>query len=401
MFPKALQTLVALFFGAVASADPIELYIDADYSISAAAAHAIELGVRTALEETGGQLAGQDVKIVPLDHRGNAKRTLGTIKRYLESDRALAIIGGIHSPNYLTNKGFINRNGVLTLIPWAAAGPITRTEPGEPNWVFRLSVDDSHSGGFLVEAATQGGGCKRVALLLLDSGWGHANLGNLTAALRARDMSPVAVEFFALTIGAASAGTLAQKVAQSKADCAIMLASWDNGATLTLALAERNPELQIFSHWGIVAGGFTDRVPHRVREQMQIRVLQTCGLRREKEANPILRDALRRAAPDAESLTNVPAPSGFVHGYDLTKILVAAAEQAAASPQWQGDIVSRRHAVHKALQNLQTPVDGILERYAAPFAAFSADDPDAHEALGLEDLCMTRFREDGRLEDAG
>jgi branched-chain amino acid transport system substrate-binding protein len=386
------------WFGAL-RAERLELYINADYSISAAAAQSIELGIRTALEEVDFLLGGQEVALTPMDNRGNVKRSHRTMGKFLESDTALAMFGGLNSPPFLTHREFLNENRVLTLLPWSAAGPITRST-GSENWIFRLSVDDSLSGSFFVQKAVEQGGCKRVALVLLDTGWGRANFKTLTTALAARGMSPVTTQYFPSSISSGTADALAQKVSWSNPDCAIMLSAWTNGALVVNALSQHMPTLRLFSHWGIMGGEFTDRVPHRVRDKMQLSVLQTCALRREGEGNAILSEALERAAPGISSISELPAPTGFVHGYDLTRILIAAAAQAAKSPDWSGSIQDRRAALHAALENLETPVMGILKEYAPPFRPGMTDPAFGHEALGAQDLCLATFQPNGLLAHA-
>ena len=396
-----LAALCSLFAWA-ASADPLELHVDADYSINPDSADSIELGVRTALEEVDYMLGGQPVVLVPKDHRGNVKRSHLHMKQYLKSETALALIGGLHSPPYLTHKDFMNENGILSLLPWSAAGPITRASDGMENWIFRLSVDDYQSGKFFVRQAVEEGGCQQVALILLDTGWGRANFKSLSAALEAQGMKPVLAEFFPSSIGHASALTLAEKVARSGADCGIMLSNWGNGSVLVNALNQRMQDFRLFSHWGIMGGQFASAVPHEARSNLDLAVLQTCGLRREAEGSSTLKAAMSRAAPDLEALAQMPAPTGFVHGYDLARIVIAAADQIAETPEWQnGDIADRRRVLREALVNLETPVAGILNRYERPFRPYGPQATDAHEALGLNDLCLARFREDGLLEDAG
>ena len=405
-FPKGLLAAGAmslnLGWGAhAAPAEPLELYVDADYSISSAAALAIEQGVRTALAEVDYMVAGHRIDVIPMDHRGNAKRSKHNMKRYLASETAIAMIGGLHSPPYLTHKNYINESGILMLLPWSAAGPITRAKPGTQNWIFRLSVDDFQSGSFLVREAVDHGGCESVALVLLDSGWGRANHATLTEALAERGQGPSIVEFFSTGVGPASVRTLAENVARAQSDCAIMLANWDDGASLVNALHARGTDIRIFSHWGIMGGSFTELVSHEVRESLQISVLQTCILRSEQEGSAILDAALERGAPGVASIAELPAPTGFAHGYDLTRIFIAAMEQAAQSGDWGGDMLAKRAALRAALQTLNVEVAGILGVYDPPFQAYSADRPDAHEALGFDDLCMARFRHDGFLEHAG
>jgi len=384
----------------LSAAAPLELYIDADFSKSEASAVSITLGVQTALAEAGNQLGGEAVTLRTMDHRGNVKRSYRHMQDMHQSDTALLMIGGMQSPSYLTHRDYINDNRLLTLLPWSAAGPITRARAGQENWFFRLSVDDTKSGPFLAEAALTRGKCRSVAVLLLDTGWGKANRGPLVAALDARGLNPQSVSFIPTLIGDAAAGTLAETVARGQPECLILLASWRSSAIVVTALHDRLPHLRIFSHWGIMGGAFDQLVPHAVRNAHALSVLQTCGLRRERAGSPVLQQALTRApAGTGNRLSEIAAPVGFVHGYDLTRLLIAAADQAAATEAWAGDIRAKRLVIRTALENLDTPVKGILKTYEAPYAPYTPARPDAHEALGLTDLCLARFDATGQLED--
>lgn len=395
-----LCLLVFTSFSRPSSAAPLELYLDADFSISFAATESIALGVDTALAEVDYMIGGQDVTVVNKDHRGNVKRSHRTMQAFVASDRALAMIGGLHSPPYITHRDFMNDAGVLTLLPWSAGAPITRAANDGPNWIFRLSVDDSKSGEFFARETLDRGGCKSVALVLLDTGWGQAGEVSITAALALRDATPATVQYFPFAVGDAAAGALAAEVAASRADCAVLMANATNGATVFRALHDHAPTLRVFSHWGIMGATFQDAIPHAMRTAHDLQLLQTCALQIEAEGSEVLTAALRTGAPTATTLADLGAVTGFVHGYDLTRLLIAAGEQAASDPNWQGTITQRRSALKAALENLETPVDGILKRYEAPFRPYASDDRDAHEALGLDDLCLARFSEDGRLEIA-
>ena len=392
---------LGLFSTPAVRATPLQLLIDADYTISSNAAQSIELGLRTALEEEDFALGGQQVEIVPMDHRANVKRSLRTYGRYLKNDRALAVIGGLHSPPYLTHKDYLNENRILTLLPWSAAGPITRASPGHENWIFRLSVDDSQTGEFFVRQMEQTNQCARIALVLLDTGWGQANFKSLTNALSMRDRFPAIATFFPSGISETAAALLAEEVGAAAPRCAVLLSNWNDGATVVNALHKEQPDLRIFSHWGIMGGDFANVVPDQTRRDMQLTVLQTCGLRHEVAANSVLQSALHRAEPSAQSLADLAAPTGFVHGYDLGRVLIAAARQAQSQSEWDGQsIEAMRTALRSALLALDAPVDGILKRYAPPFSPNTADEADGHEALSIDDFCLARFRQDGRLEHA-
>lgn len=384
-------------------AETLEIYIDADYSISRDAAESIELGVRTALAQSNLAQSNNadldfEIAIVPRNHRGNVRRSFSTMEAFLASERALVMIGGLHSPPYLTHRDFINENGLLLLLPWSAAGPVTRANQGDENWIFRVSVDDAQTPQFFIRETLEQGTCESLALLLVDTGWGRGFLVSITDALESRLGVIAITRLFPTSITEGSARLLAEDIARSGADCAILLANWNNGAEMVNTLNERIPDLRVFSHWGILGGGFAAQVPHETRVGADLHVLQTCGLREQSQGNTVLSGAINAAGLGRTSLRDVPASTGFVHGYDLTLILVSAIEQAMITPDWNGDITAKRRAVRAALEDLNRPVAGILRTYVAPFSRYSVSAPDAHEALGLNDLCMTAFDADGRLD---
>ena len=228
----------------------IEIHIDADYSIAHHAADSIELGVRAALTQHGNTIGGETVTLVQRDHRGNVKRSHRHMEQFLTDDDALAMIGGMHSPPYITHRDFMNRSGVLLLVPWAAAGPITRASEGDDNWIFRLSVDDSKAGEFLISQAVDHSDCAAVGLVLIDNGWGYANHKTLSAALKKRGLTPARTDFFGTSIGHATAATMAQQINEDGVDCVVLLSSWDNGAYVVNAISHLDRHIRVFSHWG-------------------------------------------------------------------------------------------------------------------------------------------------------
>ena len=399
--------MVSLLVGAMCAsaeaaeseANALHLYFDADFAKTRLTSEAISLGVETALAEVDWRLAGQPVKLLPRDHRGSPKRSLKTMETFTRDPRALAVIGGMQSPPYLTYGAFINTSKIPLLLPWSAAAPVTRLAEGPDNWIFRVSVDDAKAGPFLVRTA-QAAGCKRIALLLQDTGWGRANRATMLAAMRGSGKRPVYIGMVGSEIGPNSATTVAHDVAASAADCTLLVASSTAGAEIALALYDIVPGKQLISHWGILGGQFEARVSHEKRKALNLRVLQTCGLEIETNGSEILERALAQARAggrEVNQLSDIPAFAGFVHGYDLTKILIAASARAAETDAWHEGTEPRRLALKTALEALEAPVPGILRVYERPFGPYSADQPNAHEALSGDDLCLAGFAADGTL----
>lgn len=406
---RFLTTLVLsmlLMFGialAPAQAEaPLELHIDADFTFNAAAANSISLGVRAALHGVGFQIAGRPVLVVERDHMGNVRRAHASMLDIAANPNALAMIGGLHSPPYLSHGEQINALSLPTLLPWSAAAPLTRQSGEHGNFIFRLSVDDTKASRFLVSSAVKNFGCRAIALLLLDTGWGRSNLGPMRDSITENGASIAAEHFFEVSAGPAAAKAVARDLAASGADCVVMLMNAKEGAYLINALHKVGADLSVFSHWGISGGGFAANTSHAARSHVSLRVLQTCNATHYSGAGEQVRVALQAARavsvdPQFTVMTDIPATVGFVHAYDLTRTLIAAAEQASRTAAWNEGAAPMREALKFALEALETPVAGIMDRYDPPFRVYDAQDPDAHEALGSQHLCLRSFDADGHL----
>ncbi len=167
----------------VAEDKVIHIYQDADLSTHNQSSKAIQLGIESAFAEIDNKINGYNVAFKYLDHRGNVVRSKRNYKKFLDDSNALVIYSGLHSPPLIKNRTFINENKALTLVPWAAGGPITRY-PSKENWIFRLSVDDTQAGQVIVDHAMNAQKCQRPHLLLEDTPWGSSNLKSMSKALK-------------------------------------------------------------------------------------------------------------------------------------------------------------------------------------------------------------------------
>ena len=146
--------------------------------------------------------------------------------------------------------------------------------------------------------------------------------------------------------------------------------------------------IPIISHWGITGGNFHEIVGADIRNEIDLSFIQTCFSFNDDNPSRLGSRIFEAAKAKYPEKIKVPAdirsPVGFIHGYDLTKLLLAALEKAELS----GDITSNRNHVRLALEDLNEPVPGLIKTYQNPFQKFSPANEDAHEALGAQDLCM-------------
>lgn len=376
----------------------LKIYHDADYSNHSSSALSMMMGLNTALDEVGHELQGYQLEVITKNHRGNSIRSKRHMKEFIEDPDALFMLGGLHSPPYIRYRDYINENGILLLVPWAAGGPITRYDKGL-NWVFRLSLDDTKAGNRMVQYAHDKKSCESPHLLLEDTPWGKSNFETMSKALKQYSDEEPAVSWFNWNTKVNSARILLRDIANENSDCILFVGNSIEGVEIFEAMVslEENQRLPVISHWGITGGDFDKHIDGQKREKLDLSFIQTCFSFLDDTDNEIKRSVLNRAKklyPQAlESSVDVPSSSGFVHSYDFGKLFI----QAVNEIKLTGDVLIDRAAIRKKLENINTPVEGLLKIYSHPFSAWSADEQDAHEALGLDDFCMATYDKHGSV----
>ncbi len=375
------------------------IYLDADQTNNTWSGNSIELGIRAAFSEVNWKLGKRDVTLVVKDHHGNTARSQYHLDQLLEDDRALALFGGMHSPPLLAARDTLNKNGVLTFVPWAAATPITRGNK-DNNWIFRLSLDDSKAGAVIINDLINSSALKKPFLLLEETGWGKANKKTMEQRLVELNIEPVGTKFFQWGLGQNEAQHILNVAMRQGADSFVLVANAPEGITFAKAMLSLPPEDRkpIRSHWGITGGNFPERVGVEKLAQLDLRFIQSAFSFLDEPMNETARGALNsaRKVRNLKKLEgrDIKAPAGFIHAYDITRILITAANVATLS----GDIKADRLAIRQALEDLNVSINGLVKNYQRPFSNPALKGNfDAHEALNQEDFSMAKFDTMGNI----
>lgn len=384
--------------GDTSSAGKIKFYLDADMTGTQASGISIKRGIQTALSEIDYHLAGYDIELVVLDHRGNSRRSLSHLKKYCSDSTALAVFTGLHSPPLLSNLKYIHENEILILDPWAAAGPITRYQ-SDTNWVFRLSIDDSKAGNVIVNFAIDQGGLRFPVLLLEKTGWGESNELTMTRALKKHGLDPSAVIWFNWGLSHEAARIYWREISQLNADGVLLVANAPEAKTIIRAMLSLPHEyhLPIFSHWGITGGNFPESLGPDTLSQLSLYFIQTSFSFMDGEQNEfsagVLTKAIKLFPDEITGPADITAPTGFIHAYDLAQILITAITEIGLTGQIEKD----RRRIRYQLENLRSPVKGLIKIYNRPFAKYNLNTPDAHEALNEDDFVMGSYKASGEI----
>lgn len=378
-----------------ANENVLYIYQDADLSNHKESSDAIQKGIEVAFSEINNEIDGYKIAFKYLDHRGNVVRSKRNYQTFLADPKALAIFSGIHSPPLIKNRTFINENKALTLIPWAAAGYITRY-PSKENWLFRLSIDDNGAGAFLVDYAINQQQCKRPHLLLEKTPWGDLNYQNMSTRLKALGLNKIRLTRFNWSIKDKGASVIIDDIVSDGSDCIILVSNAVEGAVMVKQILNLPTEsrLPIISHWGITSGNFHEMIPYEQRKGVKLHFIQTCFAFTNPTQNPFAQQVFAQLKAHTNNVISTPADLksavGFVHAYDLSKLLIQAIKQV----ELTGNMPKDREAIRLALENINTPIEGLVKTYFQPFSEFDeATNFNAHEALNADNYCMGEFGE--------
>ncbi|ALG74429.1 ABC transporter substrate-binding protein [Azospirillum thiophilum] len=384
--------MLALAWAAPATAtspdgrEPVILALDGEFGLSnSTSAEAIERGILTAIDEInreGGVLGGRPLALVTREHRSISARGIKNIRELATIPDLVAVFGGRFSPVVIEELPVLEQTRTLFLAPWSSADAIVDNGM-RPNYIFRLSLRDSLAMPFLLARAADRG-LTRVGLLLTNTAWGRSNLEAANRHLVAHRVPDV--------VGTAwynwrdrSLIDKYEALAAAGAQAIVLVANDDEAAVLVREMAALPPErrLPILSHWGVTGGDFVGQAGPALRS-VDFSVIQTVSpfnIPRDRLA-PVLETAGRLFGIHRPE--DIVSPVGFLHAYDLTRIVALAIDRAGTTD---------RAAVRDALEQVG-PYRGVIRDFDRPFA------PGRHEALGPDDLLMARFRADGVLVPA-
>lgn len=367
---------------AAPSGAPVLLGIDGEFGLqNSTSAQAIELGMRVAvaqINDSGGVLGGRPLQIVTKDHRSIPARGIRNISEFAAMPELVAVFGGRFSPVVIEQLPVLTRTGLLFIAVWSAADVIVDND-SQPNYVFRLSLRDGLAMPYMLESARRRG-LLRVGLLLTNTAWGRSNLAAVERFQQTQN-SPAVVGTSWYNWQERSLIGQYGKLREAGAQAIVLVANDDEAALLVremaaLPAAQRVP---VISHWGVTGGRFVQEAGPALA-QVDFSVIQTFSFFNARKLQ-LDRFMASAAAFGVRRIEDIDSPVGVAHAYDMTHILAKAIDLAGST---------RRAAVRDALERVPSH-DGLVRRYAPPFA------PGRHEALGVDDLLMARYRADGVL----
>ena len=336
-------------------------------------------GVRLAAKEinAAGGINGNKIVLIERDDEAKNERGVQIAQELINNEKVVATLGYINTGVALASQRFYQDAKIPVMNNVATGSVLTKQFPNAPeNYVFRNAAADNIQAPMIAKEAVEKRGLKKVAILADSTNYGQLGREDLEKALKTYGVTPVAVEKF--NIGDVDMTSQLLKAKNAGAEVILTYAIGPELAQIANGMAKLGWKKPMIGSWTLSMASFIDTAGKNgdgaTMPQTYIQSPSTTAKRKAfQEAY------LKEFKPKNN---NIASPVSAAQGYDSVYLLAAAIKQANST---EGP------KILAALQDLKTPVDGVVISYNKPFSATD------HEAIKAKDVVMGVV-ENGRVE---
>ncbi|SEA38884.1 MULTISPECIES: ABC transporter substrate-binding protein [Acidovorax] len=356
----ALAGAVALSTAAFA-ADPIKIGVDGPFTGgSSSMGVSMRDGVRLAAEEINkaGGVLGRPLQLVERDDEAKNERGVQIAQELVNKERVVAVVGYINTGVALASQRFFQEAKIPVMNNVATGSIITKQFEKEPeNYVFRNAAHDSIQAPMIVEEAVARRGFKKVAILADSTNYGQLGREDLEKALKAKGVTPVAVEKFNIKDVDMTAQLLKAKAAG--AEVILTYGIGPELAQIANGMTKLGWKVPMVGSWTLSMANYIDnagpggegaRMPQTFVQEPTTPKRQAFIVSYLKTFNP--------------KNSRIDSPVSAAQGYDSIYLLAAAIKQAGST---EGP------KIKAALEDLKAPVEGVVTTYVKPFSKTDHD----------------------------
>lgn len=369
----AFAAFTAFSYGAVAQEIKIGFNGDLSASPSAQSGFAAVAGMQAAIDDinASGGLVGKKVALVVRDDASQPPKSIQNMSDLIDNEKVVAVFGPTNSGNAMAWKHIPNEKKIPVIGNVGSGTDITKPmSPGADNYMFRVSMVDRGQVAALMAYVKKNPATKVVGLMAETTGYGQGGLKDMEEIAALQGIKPAAVERFA--VGDTDMTSQLNKMKAAGVDTLVVWAQGTPLAQLMRSMEKVNYFPHVLMSWAADNVTFYDAAGKALAEK------------------PIfMRTVSENRTPAQQKLYDrisgkLKAPSSFsfaIHGYDSVMIWAQAVKQAGTTDG---------PAVKAALEDLRTPVAGVLRTYDKPFSKTQ------HDALTPKDFVWIKWK-DGKL----
>ena len=334
-------------------------------------------GVRLAAKEinASGGVLGKKIELVERDDEAKNERGVQIAQEFINKTKVDAAVGYINTGVALASQRFFQEAKIPVMNNVATGSLVTKQFEKEPeNYVFRNAAADNIQAPMIVEEAVTRRGFKKVAILADSTAYGDLGRKDLTAALAAKGITPVADEKFNIKDVDMTPQLL--KAKEAGAEVILTYAIGPELAQIANGMAKLGWKKPMIGSWTLSMANFIDTAGKNGNgATMPQTFIQDGSTPKRKE---FIAAYLKEFKPKKD---RIDSPVSAAQGYDSIFLLAAAMKQAGTTDGPK---------VREALENLNAKVDGIVTVYDKPFSKTD------HEAI-TSNIPMMGEVKDGKV----
>ena len=357
----AIAGIVAFAAASAFAADPIKIGVDGPFTGgSSSMGVSMRDGVRLAAEEINkaGGVLGRQIQLVERDDEAKNERGVQIAQEFINKEKVVATVGYINTGVALASQRFFQDAKIPVINNVATGSIITRQFDKDPeNYVFRNAAHDSIQAPMIVEEAVTRRGFKKVAILADSTNYGQLGREDLEKALKAKGITPVAVEKFNIKDVDMTAQLL--KAKEAGAEAILTYGIGPELAQIANGMTKLGWKVPMVGSWTLAMANFIDNAgPGGDGARMPQTFIQEPTTPKRKA---FIDSFVAKFKPKNNRMDS---PVSAAQGYDSIYLLAAAIKQANST---EGP------KIKDALENLQAPVEGVVTTYNKPFSKTDHD----------------------------
>jgi branched-chain amino acid transport system substrate-binding protein len=338
------------------AADPIKIGVDGPFTGgSSSMGVSMRDGVRLATDEINkaGGVLGRQLQLVERDDESKNERGVQIAQELINKEKVVATVGYINTGVALASQRFFQEAKIPVMNNVATGSVITHQFDDQPeNYVFRNSAHDSIQAPMIVEEAIVRRGFKKPAILADSTNYGQLGREDLEKALALKGVKAVAVEKFNIKDVDMTAQLL--KAKEAGADVVLTYGIGPELAQIANGMTKLGWKVPMVGSWTLSMANYIDnagpggegaRMPQTFIQEPTTPKRQSFIVNYLKTFNP--------------KNSRIDSPVSAAQGYDSVYLLAAAIKQAGSTDGPK---------IKAALEDLKTPIDGVVTTYNKPFS---------------------------------
>jgi branched-chain amino acid transport system substrate-binding protein len=357
-FTKKVVTAVALaaLTTLAMAADPIKIGVDGPFTGgSSSMGISMRDGVRLAADEINkaGGVLGRQIVLVERDDEAKNERGVQIAQEMINKEKVTAAVGYANTGVALAAHRFFQEAKIPVINNVATGSIITHQFDKEPeNYIFRNAAHDSIQAPMIVEEAVTRRGFKKVAILADSTNYGQLGRADLETALKAKGITAVAIEKFNIKDVDMTAQLL--KAKEAGAEVVLTYGIGPELAQIANGMTKLGWKVPMIGSWTLAMANYVDnagpggegaRMPQTFIQEPTTPKRQAFIVAFLKMFNP--------------KNSRMDSPVSAAQGYDSIYLLAAAIKQAGSTDGPK---------IKAALEDLKTPVEGVVTTYNKPFS---------------------------------